>query len=173
VVAVQLRLAAALAHTAPGVVLRLTCCNGERLTVGYARLDAQLTPCQLRTALAVAAAPGVPHLVDAVVGVEVVGGLDHIGGGLYGRGSGLAGNERWLVAAVDHDELIALFESAPFRFGDGAFAVTVAPDLQLDVTVVRIRAGSGSTAELDQLAFWTLSATLVRELERALQTGSG
>ena len=61
-----IRLATALAHTVPGVVLELRCCNDDVLTVAHRRLDAQLDPCQLRAALLAVRRAGRPHLSDAL-----------------------------------------------------------------------------------------------------------
>ncbi len=173
----QLHVATTLAHTVPGVVLALTCCNGEQVSVGYGRLDAQLTPCQLRCALLAGSAPGVPSLADAVTGVEVASGLDHLGGGLYGRGVGLAGSERWFVTTLTHTRVAGLIADTPHGLPHETCAVRLTPDPELGTTAVRVSAAGhtpANPAELDEVAYWVLSACLVGELDesRAIARGS-
>ncbi len=47
----SLREAACLAHTVPGVTLRLHCRSGAELLVSYSCLGADLDPCRLRATL--------------------------------------------------------------------------------------------------------------------------
>jgi hypothetical protein len=166
----QIRLATALAHTVPGVLVELTCSNGERLTVGYGVLGTQATPCQVRTALLVDAGPGAPRLVEAVTGVEIVKGLDHLGGGLYQRGgTGPHPGERWFATTLAHDHVERLLAAAPVDLPHDTCSVGLSPDPELGITTVRVAArahdATTTTAQLDEVAFWVLSACLVTELD--------
>lgn len=180
----QLRLATVLAHTVPGVLLELTCCHGERIGVGYGNLGSQLTPCQLRGALLAPPELGIPRLADAVVAVEVVAGLDHLGGGLYQRGArpsastecrphdGSTG-ERWFASTLPHEQIGLLMQAAPIDLPHHLCAVRLVPDSELDVTAVRIGAASDSAVtspgQLDEVAFWALSVCMVAELDAGRQ----
>lgn len=168
----SLHMAAALAHTAPGVVLRLDCARGEHLAVGYGRLGPHLTPCQLRSALVTAGRPGVPRLAETVAAVDVVSGLDHLGGGLYGSGNGAAGSQRWFATALDQQAIAALASGHPVDVADHLCAVNVLPDSELGVCTVRMVAAPEISHRLDEIAFWLLSQCLVSELLESVDATS-
>jgi hypothetical protein len=159
-----LRLATALAHTAPGVTLRLACANGERIAVGYGRLGPHLTPCQLRSALIAEHRPGVPRLADTVTGVELVSGLDHIGGGLYACGAATAGSQRWFATPLPHEQIVAIAVDHPGDVPERFCGVNVLPDTELGVCTVRLVTAPEIAHRLDEIAFWLLSQCLVAEL---------
>ena len=168
-IAEQLRFATVLAHTVPGVLLELTCCNGERITVGYGILGSQLTPCQLRGALLAPPGTGIPRLGDAVVAVDITSGLEHLGVGLYQRGGDLAAGERWFGSTLPHEQIGGLMATAPPDVPHQSCAVRLVPDSELGVTAVRVAAASdhalATSAQLDEVAFWALSACMVAELD--------
>jgi hypothetical protein len=149
--------------------------------VGYGRLDAQLTPCQLRCALLAGPdpgpGPGLPRLVDAITAVEVGAGLDHLGGGLYGRGNGAVGSERWFVSTLTHDEIARLIAAPPQDLAHEECGVTLTPDAELATTTVRVASSATAPpahpARLDEVAFWVLSACLVGELDTAVRRTDG
>lgn len=162
-----LRLAVALAHSVPGVVLNLTCANGEHVTVAAGLLGTHLTPCELRGALLAPPEPGLPRLVDAITCVEVAGGVDHLGLGLYARGPAGPGSERWFVTTLTHPQIGELLSRAPADLPHAACGVRLAPDRDLGVTAVRVTATSTACAAaggLDEVAYWALSTCLVAEL---------
>ena len=159
----SLHMAAALAHTAPGVVLRLVC-HGEQLAVGYGRLGPHLTPCQLRAALVAGGRPGVPRLAETITDVDIVSGLDHLGGGLYGSGNGAAGRQRWFATALPHQTIVALAAARPVDVADALCGVNVLPDAELGVCTVRLVGAPEIAHRLDEIAYWLLSQCLVAEL---------
>jgi hypothetical protein len=161
----QLRLAVALAHSVPGVVLDLRCSNGEHVAVAAGLLGTQLTPCELRCALLAPPEPGLPRLVDAITSVEVAGGVDHLGLGLYARGPAGIGSERWFVTTLSHPRIAELLSQAPADLPHASCAVRLAPDRALGVTAVGVTATAGAgTGALDEVAYWALAACLVDEL---------
>jgi hypothetical protein len=170
-----LRLATALAHSAPGVTLRLTCANGERIAVGYGQLGPHLTPCQLRSALIAEPRQGMPRFADAVSGVELVSGLDHIGGGLYACGAGTAGtagSQRWFATPLHHEQIVAITVDHPDDMPERFCAVNVLPDTELGVCTVRLVTTAEIAHRLDEIAFWLLSQCLVAELSMSVASST-
>ena len=167
-----LRLAAALAHSAPGVTLGLACANGERIVVGYGRLGPHLTPCQLRSALIAEPRHGMPRFADAVTGVELVSGLDHIGGGLYACGAGTAGSQRWFATPLPHEQIVAITVDHPDDMAERFCAVNVLPDTELGVCAVRLVTTAEIAHRLDEIAFWLLSQCLVAELSMSIDAST-
>ena len=168
-----IRLAAALAHTVPGVVLELRCCNDDVLTVAHRRLDAQLDPCQLRAALLAVRRAGRPHLSDALEAVAVRGALEDLGGGLF-RCVRDAGEERWFASLLDpstiEEELADLEVGVP----DGAMRVGLCPDSDLGVTAVRLVVSDPLWSHrLDEVGFTALATCMVAETLRAALRHSG
>jgi hypothetical protein len=159
-----LHMATALAHTAPGVVLRLDCTGGDTIAVGYGRLGPHLTPCQMRSALVGSGRPGVPHLAATVRDVDIVSGLDHLGGGLYGSGRGATGSQRWFATPLPHHAVVAIAAEHPIDIPDELCAVNVMADSELAVCTVRLVAAPELTHRLDEIAYWLLSRCLVSEL---------
>ncbi len=167
-----IRLATALAHTVPGVVLELRCCNDDVLTVAHRRLDAQLDPCQLRAALLAVRRAGRPQLSDALESVHVRGALEDLGGGLF-RSVGEGGDERWFASLLDPSTIEEELADLPVEVPDGAVRVGLCPDLELGVTVVRLVATDPAWAHrLDEVGFRALATCMVAEtLQVALHPG--
>jgi hypothetical protein len=159
------REAACLAHTVPGVTLRLQCPVGDDVLVSYACLGADLDPCQLRAALmAIANGRTEPELLWGFeVTVEVVAGLLPLGGGVYQRTQfGLT--ERWFVTTLEPDAVVAAVGECPLAAADQVHVV-VKPDLDLGVHAVCVRSDDSAQAGLlDELASWVLGRVLVAEL---------
>jgi hypothetical protein len=132
-----IRLTACLAHSVPGVTLELVCCNEDRLLVTHHRLDADFSPCELRTALLWDSQPGLPRFADVVVDATMTAGLRHLGGGLYGR-NGDGRSERWFATLLDDKQVVEILASNPFGLPEHAVDVQLLPDRELGVTVVRI-----------------------------------
>ena len=162
----RLRLATVLAHTVPGVSLILRCRSGEVLRVADQRLDAHLTPCQLRRALITVPRAGLPHVVDVVVGVTVGGEIEELGAGVYGRRDG-GSDQRWLATHLPVAPLVELLDSCPVEIPDDAMGVDLRPDPELQATAVRITAAHPAYAcRVDEVALWAVSACAVEELVR-------
>lgn len=166
----QVRLATGLAHTVPGLALDLRLRSGFDVTVAHQRLDAQLTPCQLRTALLAPRLPGRYHTLDSIAGVAVAGGALHLGGGVYARGHSPLGGERWFATTLSHDAVVAALASDPFELPELSIEVRVLPDPPLGVSVVRARALQPRWfGVLDEVAHWAVTECLVGELHQVLQ----
>jgi hypothetical protein len=162
----QLRLATALAHTIPGVTLELAGAPGDEMTVAYDRLDAALTPCQLRAAVLAEGRAGL-RLLDTVSSVRIGRGLEHLGGGLYRR-SGAAGDERWFATLLDLETSSATFDRCDLDIPHETMNVTLRPDAALGVTVVRIATNDPAFGfRLDEVGFWALAACMVEETVHA------
>jgi hypothetical protein len=161
----QVRLAAALAHTAPGITLRLTTTTGGQFLVGHQRADVLLDPCRFRTGLVMPRGPGAPRLLDVLTGCEVVGGAVDLGGGLYQPSHPSGRHERWFATSCVVDAVVAVAGRRPLDLPDGDLDVRLTPDPLLGVTTVRVAAGARSAGLLlDRIAWWLLSACMVEEL---------
>jgi hypothetical protein len=159
----RIRLAACLAHTAPGVTVELSCCNDEHLIVAHHRLDAHFSPCELRTALIAEDQPGVPRFAEVVADAEITAGLHHCGGGLYER-RGDQTAERWFATLLDHEAVYVILGPHQFDLPHDAVDVRLLPDVQLGVTAVRITCDAVHAGYLDEVASWALAACMVGEL---------
>jgi hypothetical protein len=158
-----IRLAACLAHSAPAVTLNLVCRNEDRLDVTHHRLDADFSPCELRTALLADSEPGLPQFADVVTDATVTAGLRHLGGGLYER-NGDRQSERWFATLLDHEQVVEVLESSPFDLPEHAVDVQLLPDRELGVTAVRIVCVGDFCGRVDEVAAWALAACMVVEL---------
>jgi len=146
---------ACLAHTVPGVTLRLWSVGGQELLVSYACLGADLDPCRLRAALLAGHGVGVER-------IEIVAGVAPLGGGVYQRTHPGAAAERWFVSSLDAGTLAAAL--AACRDVPG-FRTVVKPDPELGVSAVCVVAEPGlSAGELDEVAVELLGTVLVEEL---------
>jgi hypothetical protein len=160
----SLRIAAALAHSIPGVTLELRCGNDDSLVVAYHRLDAHFDPCQFRRAVLAPSSVGIPCLVDALTGVELRFGVDDLGAGLYGR-TGDDGDERWFATTLGPDGVNEVFEHCDLDIAEQAMTARILPDSCLGVTVVCLTVNERSLAHrLDEVAAWSVGACLVAEL---------
>ncbi len=149
----------------PGVALRITFCDTEQYIVASNRLDARLTPCQLRSALLTEQRIGRQTLTGSVATIEVVGGLNDIGGGLYQRRHPGGADERWFSTLLSHERITALFSECPVDLPHGSISVVAKPDLELGVAVVQLTSEHCAVASrIDELAAWAMGACLVEEL---------
>jgi hypothetical protein len=166
----SVRIAAALAHSIPGVTLELRCVDDEHLVVAFHRLDAHLDPCQFRRAVLAPPSFGQPGLVDALAdslsAVDLRFGVDDLGGGLYGR-SGDDGDERWFATTLDPRGVNEVFDACDLDIAEQAISARILPDSCLGVTVVCLTVNERSLAHrLDEVAAWSVAACLVAELTR-------
>lgn len=154
---------ACLAHTIPGVSIRIVAGTGEEVLVSSTCLGAQLDPCRLRMVLASERTGA--RLALTTERVELVSGLVHVGGGLYQRSHPQAAGERWFVVTTSADRLMHIVAELAL---DGPAAddieVTIGPDAALGVCAVRVRATSDAAfARIDDLAFAVLAVCVVDE----------
>jgi hypothetical protein len=162
----DLRELAVLAHTVPGVTLRLHCTSGAELLVSSACLGADLDPCRLRVTLLQERAVG--RLAAGIARAELVAGLRPLGAGLYQR-TGSAG-ERWFVSSLAPDAIVAALtdDQAGEPRHEGSRTV-VRPDPELGLHAVCVSAEHGAPgAELDEASVWVLGRVLVAELTAQL-----
>lgn len=156
---------ACLAHSVPGVTLRLHCASGAELLVSYSCLGADIDPCRLRATLLHERAHGARHLASAVRQIDVVAGLTALGASLYQRRGDV--DERWFVTSLDPTDVAAALADGP-----EPFHTVIKPDLQLGLHAVCVRPLTGLTqpvpAELDEAAVWALGAVLAGELATEL-----
>ena len=131
----QLRLAAALAHSAPDVDVELVGA-GRRWIVSYRRPCATVDPCGFRQ-LVLATARGCRVGLLPVTTVRFTFGLLDIGGGVYDA-SGLEGPMRRIATLLPGSAVEALLRDIP----DGGAAVEahLCPDEELGTTVVTLSA---------------------------------
>jgi hypothetical protein len=169
----DLRELTALAHTVPGVTLRLHCTSGNELLVSSTCLGADLDPCRLRATLLRERGRG--HLAAGIDRAELVAGLRPLGAGLYQRAG--AADERWFVTPLAPSTVVAAItddaEDAADQPADeprhAAFHTIVKPDPELGLHTVCVSAGPDSAvAELDEAAVWALGRVLVAELTAQL-----
>lgn len=163
----RLREATSLAHTVPGVSLRLTTSSGHQLLVSHDCLGADLTPCQLRGAsIASAVDPAMERFIASVVAVDFATGITHVGGGLHERCHPGAANERWFVTTLDDRAIADVLSGCPFEDADSdSLGVLIKPDLEMGVSVVRATGDvSDNALMLDDFAAWLMGAVAVEEL---------
>lgn len=160
----RVRLAACLVHAVPGAAATVTTATGDRLLVARHRGDATLDPCRFRAALLAPLRLGTRHLADVVAGIEIVGGVVDIGGGLYQRSHPAGEDERWFVTPLDADRVVAIAAACPLDLPDGAVDVRVCADTALGACAVRVGAAAGGGFRLDEVATWLHAACLVDEL---------
>lgn len=158
------REAACLAHTIPGVTLHVGVASNHTLLVSYLCLGADLTPCQLRSALIVGRTHDLRPLTDAIRGAEIASGLIDLGGGLYQRLHDGA-DERWFTSTLEPHLLAEELRACPDA---GPFEVVIKPDVDLGVSAVRVAAAAGTpphdAGDLDTTAWRVLCACIVAEL---------
>lgn len=146
---------ACLAHTVPGVTLRVWNAAGRDVLVSRGCLGADLDPCQLRAALLAGHGAGITR-------VEVVGGVTPLGGGLYQRHHPGAADERWFVTSLTPEEVIPVLAD---QDGPDAVSVVIRPDPALGTCAVCVSAERGTPAlALDEAAVRVVGAVLVGEL---------
>jgi hypothetical protein len=161
----RLRLVACLAHVVAGVTVELGFDDGERYVAAHQRLDADLDPCQLRCAVLEPRSLGTPRLVDALSSIEIVGGIEHLGAGIYRRHHPCGSEERWFLAELGHERLVELLAACPLDVPDELVAVDVMADTELGVSAVRLVVGHAADAwRIDEIAMWGVTACLVDEL---------
>jgi hypothetical protein len=163
----SLRIAAALAHSIPGVTLDVRCGNDDSLVVAFHRLDAHLDPCQFRRAVLAPPSIGVPALADSLIAADLRFGVDDLGAGLYGR-VGDEGDERWFATTLGVQGVNEVFERCEFDIAEQAMSARILPDSCLGVTVVCLTVNHPACAHrLDEVAAWSVAACMVAELTEA------
>lgn len=163
----QLRMAAALAHSAPDADVVLTG-PARRWLVSYRRSDATVDPCAFRQ-LVLAAWRGCRVGLLPVERVAFVGALRDIGGGVFER-HGPRGPERRVATFLCPARVDALLAELP-DVGD-ALTAHVRGDDELGVTVVTLGwALGGRSHGLDVAAHRLTTACLVAELTDASVPG--
>lgn len=160
-----LREATCLAHSVPGVSLRLVMASGAQILVSHGCLGASLDPCRLRSVL-LAQSADAATATRSVQHIEIVGGIVHVGGGLFQRSTAEA--ERWFVTSLPHEAIVAIVGRCPVddaTIGGPSIAVSVKPDPALGLCAVRVRdERPDHDTTLDATATWLLAGCLVDEL---------
>jgi hypothetical protein len=160
----RLREAVCLAHSVPGVSLRLVMASGARILVSHGCLGATLDPCRLRSVL-LAQTADAATATRSVRQIEIVGGVVHLGGGLFQRST--ADDERWFVTSLPHEAIVEIARRCPTdgTIGGPSIAVSVKPDAGLGLCAVRVRdERTDHETTLDATATWLLATCLVDEL---------
>ena len=155
----QLRLAAALAHSAVDADVEI-CGPGRRWLVSYGRPSATIDPCGLRQ-LVLAARRGCRSALLPVESISFVGGLREIGGGVYER-FGPKGLERRIATVLPSGTVKAMLEAVP----DAAdLTANVSADEELGATVVTLTSAHPvHDFRLDTVAYRVAAVCLVGEL---------
>lgn len=165
----RLRLAAVLAHSVPGVSLRLTSVDGDQLLVSSACLGAQLDPCRLRNVL-VAPSTG-ERFAARISEIEIAAGAVHLGGDLYERAHPGCWGERWFVTMLEHAGVACLAGEASFGIPDDAIVVRLKPDAELGACAVCVECVDRTHLDrLDEVATWLLARCMVGELLAELES---
>lgn len=160
----QLRLGVCLLHSLPGAVGVVCTRSGERHLVAHHRMDAALTPCQLRAGLLEPVVPGAPHLAAVVDTVECTGGAVDLGAGLFQRSHPAASDERWFATTLTADEVLGLVDQVPADLEHPDVSVRIAADVELGACTVCVSAAAGVGLRLDEIACWLHGQCLVAEL---------
>jgi hypothetical protein len=165
-------LATGLVHSIPGVAIELRRERGDRLVVAHHRLDADMTPCELRAALIAEQQRGAPRVTETVTSVEVVAGLCDIGVGVYQR-TGDHGEERWFATLLPFEHAASLVEHCDIDQAEVAVRVVLRPDPELGVTVVGLTCSHPAHGWLlDEVTFWVCAACTIHELVHELETNA-
>jgi hypothetical protein len=166
----RIRLAACLLHAVPGACGALEMSDGERTLVAHHRLDAVMTPCELRAGLLEPSMPGVPHLAGMIRSIEVVAGADDIGGGLYRRSHPSITHERWFVTTLGASSITTIATDCPDSIDHREVSVRVCSDIELGASAVCISAARPIGSRFDDVARWLHRRCLVEELVEPLIT---
>lgn len=163
----SLRFAVALAHAVPAVTLTVEYDDGSTLSVSQCR-RADLDPCQFRSIilgdLVEPRSPGRPRLTDGISRVQMTSGPEHLGAGIY-RYRDQRGEQRWLLTELGHGAVSDLLAHCPVEGSDHGVTATTRPDHHLGITAVCLEAAHpAAVLDLDQVAWWAVSTSLVAEL---------
>ncbi|MEN9646382.1 MAG: hypothetical protein RL238_3051 [Actinomycetota bacterium] len=158
-----LRLGACLLHAIPYAVGSIDIGQRGQHVVAHHRPDATLTPCQLRMGLLEPVVDGVPHLVDAITSLEVIGGAVDLGGGLFQSGHPSGPEQRWFATRLSADAVEDIAARCPADLGHTDISVRVIADTDMDVCAIRM-SGDGAGLRLDAVACWLYEQCLVEEL---------
>lgn len=158
----DLRGAAALAHSVPDAVLVLEHLRGRSTVVSFGR-DSQLTPCQLRELLGSDLAL---DLVRRVRTATLAGSFDPLGGNVFARADA-DGSEAWFVTPLDTDVVISLMGGRDVPVPPEALDVRLLGDTRLDVTVGRVRADADHEHSVVDVARTAHDVCAVEELVSA------
>lgn len=158
----QIRLVAALAHSAPDADVELTGI-GRRWLVGFGRPGATIDPCGFRH-LVIAAMRGCPVGVLPVQRVEFVGAMREIGAGVFQR-RGDHGTERRWATFLDAPRVESIVAADDDAEAADALTARVSADEELGVTVVTIATTHPAFEHrLDVAALRLATTCLVEEL---------
>jgi len=161
----QLQLAAALIHALPEARATLVGRDHRLVEVGR-QPGADLTPCHLRNLVLADLQVAPADRALCVESVDVRGGLELLGAGLYRRIVG-HGEERWFATLLSPDEVRDAIAALDLDGTDEAVSAWLRADLYLGVTAVGLAAVHPLHAgRLDEAATALLAACLVGELIR-------
>ncbi|MCC6436295.1 MAG: hypothetical protein IT196_14770 [Acidimicrobiales bacterium] len=175
-VAVKLRLAAALLHAAPDARATLRCLDG-RLFLAGGHPACDLSATELR-ALALDAARDEGRRAGFLADLDLCGGVEPLGAGLYRRRAPSGVEERWFASTLPAPMLQGVLGQRSGGSATGALEARICPDPAVEACAVCLRprpsgptAGSASPPEgrpdalaFDALAFDLLAGCLVAEL---------
>ena len=168
----HVRLGLALAHSWPGGAITLHAGPGRALRAAAGRVDADLTPCELRTALLAQACPLWTGLTARVTDVHVEGGgVVDLGGGLYARtgADGPHTAERWFATFLAPATVHRVLDECPLAMAE-QLGASLRPDPDLGVVVIVLSTTNVAMhATLDDAARWASAACFTQELLHSLQ----
>jgi hypothetical protein len=148
----------------PGAVGLVRTTGGDELLVAHHRIDAVLTPCQLRAGLLEPVALGAPHLSSVVDRVECTGGAVDLGAGLFQRSHPSVADERWFSTSLSAEAVLALVATCPKEIEHPEVSVRISADVELGACAVCVSASAGIGLRLDEVAAWLHGQCLVAEL---------
>ncbi len=162
----SLRLAVALAHSAPPLAVEFGFRSGQSLRAGHRPNDERIMPvCQLRQLLIADMALGLHHWLDEVETLEITGeSVTDLGGGLYGALSG-RGEHRCFAGLLPSHRVVEVMCQCPPSLDSESMTSSIKCDEGLGVTCVVLEVGHPSLAGLlDDAARWAVQTCLVEEL---------
>jgi hypothetical protein len=152
-----------LLHAIPYAIGRIDIGQRQQHVVAHHHPEATLTPCQLRMGLLEPVVDGVPHLVDVITSLEVIGGAVDLGGGLFQTGHPSGPEQRWFATTLNAGAVEAIAARCPADVDHEDISVRVLADTDMDVCAIRI-SGDGAGFRLDAVAYWLCEQCLVEEL---------
>ena len=165
----DLRLAAALAHSAPDADLELAG-QRRRWLVSYGRIDATVDPCGFRQLVLTTMRGGRVGLLPAE-DLRFTGALREIGGGIHER-LGPDGAERRMATFLAPERVEGLLADLPGTAGEAVEDVTAHLAVDVDLGVVVVTLGTAHPVldhRLDVIAHRVAAMLLVEELLAAVR----
>ena len=168
-----LRLGVALAHVVPEAEMRISAPAGSNLSVS-SNPSADMDICDLRQLVVSSSCPRQPDVSQWIKVIEIGGSLEYCAGGVY-RSLGTPDDQRWFATLLSPREVIDVLMRLESRSEvDESVKALLKPDLALDVTSVRLRAGDPAAGvDIDEAAQTVHGACLVSELLRCSGTPRG